>query len=89
MNEIIEKIINQWDPIGLFPGAPQDEYKDEINSIYLFTKNNNNLTIESLADEIYKIFIKSFGEDIFALKKEDCRNIAVAIIKEMKNHLVN
>lgn len=89
MNEIIEKIINQWDPIELFPGAPKDEYKDEINSIYFFTKNNKNLTIELLEDEIFKIFIKSFGKDIFTLKKEDCRNVAIAIIKEMKNHLAN
>lgn len=25
----IEQIINEWDPIGLFPMAPKDEYVEE------------------------------------------------------------
>jgi len=31
MKEIITEIINEWDPIDLFPFAPQDEYKKEID----------------------------------------------------------
>ncbi|EAD8591252.1 DUF1871 domain-containing protein, partial [Listeria monocytogenes] len=30
MYEKVEKIINDWDPIELFPLAPKDEYSQEI-----------------------------------------------------------
>ncbi|EAC2694899.1 DUF1871 domain-containing protein, partial [Listeria monocytogenes] len=33
MYEKVEKIINDWDPIELFPLAPKDEYSQEINKI--------------------------------------------------------
>lgn len=30
MYKKIEKVINDWDPMGLFPHAPEDEYSLEI-----------------------------------------------------------
>ena len=29
----LQQIINEWDPIGLFPIAPKDEYVEEIRKI--------------------------------------------------------
>lgn len=31
--DYVERIINTWDPIGLFPYSPVDEYHDEIDYI--------------------------------------------------------
>ena len=31
---IVEKIINDWDPVGLLPSAPEDEYELEIARIF-------------------------------------------------------
>lgn len=68
--EFIKDIINEWDPIGLFPMAPKDEYEDEINQITMMLQDRD-LSIE-------KIFTKSFGEDLFYAftSKYRCREVA-------------
>ncbi|MFN7253241.1 MAG: hypothetical protein ACK4M9_21075 [Anaerobacillus sp.] len=30
---IVKKIVNDWDPIGLLPSAPDDEYEFEVTRI--------------------------------------------------------
>lgn len=75
--EMIRDIINEWDPICLFPMAPENEYEDEINQIYNLL-NGGNLSIERIEESIEKIFIKSFGEDLFYsfTSKCKCREVA-------------
>jgi hypothetical protein len=29
--EVVKRIIDEWDPINLFPDAPENEYSTEIN----------------------------------------------------------
>ncbi len=33
MRDAICRVIDEWDPIDLFPGAPADEYAEEIAAI--------------------------------------------------------
>lgn len=75
--EFIKDIINEWDPIGLFPMAPKDEYEDEINQITMMLQDRD-LSIEKIEENIEKIFTKSFGEDLFYAftSKHKCREIA-------------
>ncbi|EAF2468223.1 DUF1871 family protein, partial [Listeria monocytogenes] len=59
MYEKVEKIINDWDPIELFPLAPKDEYSQEINKIISIVQENPNIDMNVLAKGIRKIFIDS------------------------------
>ncbi|EDN8380648.1 DUF1871 family protein, partial [Listeria monocytogenes] len=64
MYEKVEKIINDWDPIELFPLAPKDEYSQEINKIISIVQENPNIDMNVLGKGIRKIFIDSFGENL-------------------------
>ncbi len=45
--ELIRDIINEWDPICLFPMAPENEYENEIDQIYNLL-NGEDLSIEKI-----------------------------------------
>ena len=79
MNKIA-KIINDWDPIGFFPMAPEDEYSNEIEKIYDFIYSNQELDVPSLATAIYEIFMETFGEDIYDSDMEQCTQIAIQLL---------
>ncbi|MBC1472943.1 DUF1871 family protein [Listeria seeligeri] len=65
MYDKVEKIINEWDPIDLFPLAPKDEYNQEIKKIVNVLKDKSLLNEENLANILKLIFVESFGEDLF------------------------
>ena len=65
MYDKVEKIINEWDPIDLFPVAPKDEYSQEIKQVLNVLKKKEQLSVENLANTLKAIFIESFGDDIF------------------------
>ncbi|EFS03054.1 conserved hypothetical protein [Listeria seeligeri FSL S4-171] len=65
MYDKVEKIINEWDPIDLFPVAPKDEYNQEIKKIVNVLKDKSLLNEENLANTLKLIFVESFGEDLF------------------------
>lgn len=73
----IRDIINEWDPICLFPMAPEDEYDDEIVEIYNLL-NEADFSIEEVEESIERIFTKSFGKDVFCsfASKCKCREVA-------------
>lgn len=79
----IMSIINEWDPIDLFPMAPINEYDSEIEKILFFLKSKKNITISQLQLEINKIFISSFGNDIYKSSLEECKTIAIKILNEI------
>lgn len=75
----VKKIIDEWDPIGLFPGAPDDEYWTEIEEIEQLVSATDDL--DELAEGIYAVFVKEFGDDVFKRRKSECKRIAQVIIK--------
>ena len=77
----IKLIINRWDPINLFSGAPDNEYERETEELLKYIKTNKNLTKEALANKIYEIFSKAFNNDIFKDTIKDCLLISEQIIK--------
>lgn len=79
--EKIEKIINDWDPIGFFPMAPKDEYINEVTKIYEYVYSKKNLQIQTLAEKINTIFIKAFGIDVYDENIEQCILIAKKILE--------
>lgn len=81
--EIIGAIINEWDPIQLFPYAPLDEYQNEIFVIEkLLSRNGRNDNL-NLGFEIYNLFKKSFGDDVFRCNLRDCETIANKIYESI------
>lgn len=65
MYDKVEKIINEWDPIDLFPMAPKDEYSQEIKQVVNVLKKKEQLSVENLANTLKIIFVESFGDDMF------------------------
>ena len=82
--ETITKIINDWDPIGLFPMAPKNEYVIEIRRIYEYILKNQNLQIITLAEVINQIFVQTFGADVYDENIEQCILVAEKILKSEK-----
>lgn len=81
MNEIAE-IINKWDPINLFPLAPNDEYFPEIKKILCFIDEQSQLTESELGQYIDKIFVNDYGEDVYTSDLLKCIEIAHLILSE-------
>ena len=76
----VKSVIDNWDPIGLLFHAPDDEYHSEIEEI----QNLLCLTDDSveLSEGIFKIFLKSFGEETFKKSKTECNQIAQILLSQ-------
>jgi hypothetical protein len=70
----VEKVINEWDPINLFPVFPPNEYEKEISLICQCAEAPTD--INELTECIYQVFIEHFGNNIFDKSKEECYKIA-------------
>ena len=81
MMEKITEIINEWDPIELFPMAPKDEYIEEVKLIYEYLYTTPKLQSQQLAEKINEIFIKRFGCDVYVDDINQCIIVADQIIK--------
>jgi hypothetical protein len=74
----IKDIIDAWDPIGLLPYAPSDEYNPEIEEIEKLFQTTTD--VEELGNGIYSTFIKWFDEDCFCKSRNECMDIAQQIV---------
>jgi len=87
MKDIICKIINEWDPVGIKAITPDDEYDFEVSQIESAIANDENITEKVLTEIINNIFVEKFGSDVFVANKKDIGKIASKIIacyKEIK-----
>ena len=80
MQKEINKIINNWDPVGLANLVSKNEYDIEVNEILEYISNCKNISKTDLAKNIKEIFLKWFGEDIFQVDNETLEKIAEEII---------
>ena len=78
--ESVREIINDWDPIGVFPMAPDDEYEDEIKKIHEYILDNTDVGKKELATFISNTFIELFGIDSFTASDIDCLSVAEQIL---------
>lgn len=70
MYQDIGKIINEWDPVDLFPMAPKDEYKKEISDIVDICEKNVSISEMELSTLIKMIFENSFGKELIFKSNE-------------------
>jgi hypothetical protein len=80
MNRIVKTIIDEWDPIDLFPLAPNDEYQNEIKEIVDFIYKNENTSPLDLAKEINRVFTTRFGADVYEKDVNECLLVAQKIL---------
>ncbi|WP_167549557.1 GNAT family N-acetyltransferase [Paenibacillus borealis] len=74
MKNIVRQVIHEWNPYGLLPEAPIDEFDSEIEEVLLSLTHAS--TVEELARSIQEIFSSSFGEPF---GYEGCFNTAKKI----------
>lgn len=79
MYEKVEKIINDWDPIELFPLAPKDEYSQEINKIISIVQENPNIDMNVLAKGIRKFHRFVWRNLIFKNNEDEIAGKILAI----------
>jgi len=77
---IVKTIIDDWDPINLLSHAPDDEYHSEIREIECLL--NSTKDYRELAEGIYNIFLKSFGEITFQKTVSECAEIAKIMLSK-------
>lgn len=65
--EAIAKVINEWDPMGLFSaGCPEDEYEYEIGELQNSVLKED--SEEVIAEKIYATFKKQFGDILLTVQ---------------------
>lgn len=79
MFDCVMKIITKWDPIGIAK-ISKDEYTIEAHEIVEIINNSNFLNKKDFANEIDKIFLKWFGEDVYDLENSKSEEIAQQIV---------
>ena len=72
--KLIKRIINNWDPIGLLPSAPDDEYEMEIGRIVSLLNKAESVNV--FAGGISSTFNKYFDVNI---TDEECLPVAQKI----------
>lgn len=75
---IVKKNVDVWDPLNLFPYAPDNEYDIESKQIAKQVKLNH--TVEELAEIISQVFSEGFGREYDA---KCCSGAAEAIYKDL------
>lgn len=78
--KLIKEVIDGWDPIGLFPDCPSDEYSMEIDEIFSVA-NQKSETAEELGEIVYKV-LKKYFDGSFTKTKTECIRIAEKIASE-------
>jgi len=79
----VKAIIDEWDPIGLFPYVPNNEYHSEIEEIEKLLSSS--ACEAELADGIHDIFLRSFNPDTFKKSLDECTLIAREILSSTTN----
>ncbi|MEW4370079.1 DUF1871 family protein [Paenibacillus kandeliae] len=79
----IKQIIDDWDPIELFPYAPDDEYEVEIKLIENYLCSHDKLNEDHIAREIVHVFRTRFG-NIFTASEMTCLQIARTILNSCR-----
>ena len=78
--DFIKSVINEWDPIELLAHAPEDEYHSEIEEIAEILCLTNSTT--ELANTIYQVFMRSFGEGVFTSNIDECKLVAQKLLSK-------
>jgi hypothetical protein len=76
---IVKESVDHWNPYGLLPDIPNDEFNSESRSIAL--KIDLDSTVEEIAIIVSKVFSSSFEVKYF--HKEDCMEVAQIIHDEL------
>jgi hypothetical protein len=82
--EIVTQVINEWDPLNLFPNAPPNEYHGEITQVV--KKLETEHEVGTLAQGIKEIFDHSF-EGVYSCGVNEVFTIAKKILQKRNTNL--
>ena len=81
--KIVKKEVDKWNPYGLLPDAPRNEFDGESESVARLIRYDSSL--ESIARAVSKVFSDAFEEQYFTVEK--CMDIAEQIKKALIEEL--
>ncbi len=76
---VVKKHIDKFDPIGVFPDAPDNHYDSEIREISLRIRYSSNFL--EISRIVYIVMAYSFG--IQQIREAECYAPAVNIVNEL------
>jgi hypothetical protein len=77
--KVVQRTINEWNPLELVPDAPEDEFDGEAIMVYsAFIKAKS---VSELAEKIRAIFTTRLGHEF---SNEECFKVAKQIWEELK-----
>lgn len=76
----VKSVIDDWDPIDLLFHAPDDEYHSEVEEIQHLLRVTDDSA--ELAEGIFKVFVESFGKEIFNKSEDECKQIAQILLSQ-------
>lgn len=77
--------MNKWDPIGVIPYAPDNEYEIEVIEILNFIESNDIISTELLASKIECIFKDRINCEGINIEYSKCYEVASEILKRLKS----
>ena len=81
LKDAVRDAINEWDPLGVFPFAPDDEYDHEIQQICAELKCSPVKDANELFGIISGVFSSALGNDFLDDKKDILYEKANRILK--------
>ena len=79
MNQIIKKIINDWNPIEIYP-LLEDEYSTETERIIEFIEGKDEIDFLELADFLEKTLVDAFGSNLYSNDRKKCEEASIKIL---------
>lgn len=73
--KVVKREIDKWNPYGLLPDAPRDEFNGESESVARLIRYDSSL--ETVAKAVSKVFSDAFEAEYFTVEK--CMDVAILI----------
>jgi len=77
----VKSAIDNWNPLGLLPDAPDDEFDSESREIS--EKIDNYKNVSDIAEVVSDVFSRQFYKEGFEL--ENCMDVAKVIYDGLRN----
>ena len=82
---VVKPVIDEWNPYGLLPDTPNDEFDSESRRITEMIKNRyKTISANELASVVSAVFVRAFGSGE-GFEQEHCTVVAAKLKAALEN----